>query len=124
MGQISLNIPQVGLPDTTEDVKVANNFTTIQNAINGNVDATNLSATAAQAAGVNQSGQTVKGSAIIATSQSVTSTSFTTLPTPDQVTGLVLSSQGLITVWYQATWQESVANAAAAVIMLNGVAPQ
>jgi hypothetical protein len=46
MGSISLQIPQIGLADTTEDVKVANNFSTIQTAINGNIDQTNLSATA------------------------------------------------------------------------------
>lgn len=42
MGQISLQQPQIGLPDTTEDVKIQNNFTTLQNVINGNIDDTNL----------------------------------------------------------------------------------
>lgn len=38
----SLNIPQVGLPDTTEDVKVANNFTTLSTWGNGNISDTDL----------------------------------------------------------------------------------
>jgi len=119
MGQISLNIPQIGLPDTTEDVKVANNFTTLQNTINGNIDSTNLSAATAQAAAVNQSGQTVKGATNIATSQSTTSTTYTTLATPDQVTGVVLPTNGLLLVTYDATWQESIAGAARAAIFIG-----
>jgi hypothetical protein len=42
MGTISLQNPTIGLPDTTEDVKVQNNFTTLQTVINGNIDDTNL----------------------------------------------------------------------------------
>jgi hypothetical protein len=42
MGTISLQIPQVGQPDTTEDVKIANDFTTIQTVINGNLNDANL----------------------------------------------------------------------------------
>lgn len=42
MGTISLVQPVVGQPDTTEDVKIQNNFTTIQNVINGNIDDSNL----------------------------------------------------------------------------------
>ena len=87
---------------------------------NGNVDATNISATLAQAAIVNQAGQVVKGAVNIATSESRTNTAYGLLATPDQVTGLVLPANGLIAVWYQATWQESVNSAAAAAIFLNG----
>jgi hypothetical protein len=119
MGTISLQIPVIGQPDTTEAPKIQNSLTAIQGAINGNIDGTNLTAAVSQAAGINVSGQTVKGSSIVPTSQSTGSTTFTTLGTPDQVTGLVLSTSGLITVWYQATWQESVANAAQAQIFLN-----
>lgn len=61
------------------------------------------------------------GSSIIPTSQSVTSTGLALLGTPDEVSGLVLPSDGLIEVLYQATWQESVAGAAQASICLNGI---
>jgi hypothetical protein len=43
MGVITLDLPVVGQPNTTEDVKVRNNFQTLQNTINGNIDASNLS---------------------------------------------------------------------------------
>jgi hypothetical protein len=119
MGTISLQVPTVGQPDTTEDVKVANNFTTIQTVINGNLDTTNLAPAVSQSAGVNASGQTVKGATIIATSQNTGSASYTTLTTPDQVTGIVLPSPGLLTVAYQATWQESVSGAGRAAIFIG-----
>lgn len=39
----------------------------------------------------------------IATTETRTSTAYGTMPTPDQVTGIVLPANGLIAVWYQAT---------------------
>ena len=119
MGQLNLQIPVVGQPDSTEDPKVASNFTAVQAVINGGLDGTNLSAALAQSAAVNQAGQTVKGAVNISTSQSTTSTTYTTLATPDQVTGIVLPTNGLIRVRYQAMWQSTVANASRAAIFLG-----
>lgn len=48
MGTISLQIPVLNQPDTTEDVKIQNDLTILQNVINGNIDPTNLSATTMQ----------------------------------------------------------------------------
>ncbi len=42
MTQISLETPEIGKPDKTEDQKIITCFTTIQTAINGNLDSTNL----------------------------------------------------------------------------------
>lgn len=42
MGQISLQIPQSGQPNSTEDPKVATDLSTIQTVINGNLDDTNM----------------------------------------------------------------------------------
>lgn len=119
MSQIALSIPQVGLSDQTEDPKVANDFTILQTWANGNVDGSNLSAAAAQSACINQAGQVVKGALSVAPSQSTTSATYTTLGTPDQVTGIVLPTNGLIAVWYQAIWAESVAGAARAAIFIG-----
>lgn len=119
MGQISLNLPQVGGTNAAQEPLIPGDFSTIQGAINGGLDATNITAGLAQSAIINQSGQTVKGSSIVATSQNTGSTTFTTLTTPDQVTGIVLPSPGLIQVWYEATWQNSVASAGAAAIFFN-----
>ena len=46
MGQISLNLPQIGLNNSTEDAKIPSDFTTLQTVINGNLDTTNISSTA------------------------------------------------------------------------------
>jgi hypothetical protein len=61
-----------------------------------------------------------RGTSNIATTQSTSSASFTTLATPDQVTNIVMPTNGLILVGFQGTWQESVSAAASACIALNG----
>lgn len=58
--QISLSIPQIGLPDTTEDVKIANNFTTIQTAFNGIVPGSWLSLAASTGWSVSVGGGQVR----------------------------------------------------------------
>jgi hypothetical protein len=59
------------------------------------------------------------GSSIIPASESRTNTAYGTLPTPDQVAGLVLPVDGLIEVSYQASWQGSVAFAGGAALFLG-----
>lgn len=119
MSQIALQIPQSGALNATEDPKIASDMTMLQNVINGGIDATNISASLAQAALVNYSGVTVKGATNISTAQSTSSTSYTTLATPDQVAGVTLNTNGLIAVWFQGTWQSSIATAGEAAIFLN-----
>lgn len=120
MGTISYTIPTAGSTlNSIADPQIATALQTLLTWANGNIDAINLSNALAQSAGVNESGQTVKGVSNIATSQSTSSTSFTALATPDQVTGITLPTNGLIAVWYWATWQESVRGAASADIFLG-----
>ena len=78
-------------------------------------DGTNWYVLAAENAGSSVSG----GASNIATSQSTSSTTYTTLSTPDQVNGIVLPTNGLIAVNYWATWQESVQGAARAAIFIG-----
>jgi hypothetical protein len=65
------------------------------------------------------SGTGVRGATNISTSQSTSSTTYTTLATPDQVAGIVLPTNGLIAVWYYADWQESILGAARAAIFIG-----
>lgn len=119
MATLSYTVPVPGTDlNSVADPEIATALSTILTFANGNIDATNLLASAAQSAGMNQAGQTVKGAVNIATSQSTSSTSFVTLATPDQITGIVLPANGLIYVWYQAIWQASV-GAGSAAIFLN-----
>lgn len=120
MGTISYTVPTAGSDlNSVADAEVSTALTTLKTWANGNIDAVNLSNTLAASACVNESGQTVKGAVSISASESTSSTSYTTLNTPDQVTGIVLPSNGLIRVWYWATWQESVAGGAAAAIFIG-----
>lgn len=97
------------------------NFDAVVTWANGNVDANNMNASAAQSAGMNQSTQVVKGSAIIPASQGTASTVFTKLATPDQVTGVTVPTGGLIAVWFRAIWATSVSAAGLAAICVNDV---
>lgn len=121
MGQISLSLPQVGGTNASQEPLIPGDFTTVQNVINGNLDSNNIANTLAQSATVNTGTQTVKGATNIATSESRTNVAYGTLTTPDQVSGIVLPSNGLIAVWYQAMWQCSVAvaNTAQAAIFIG-----
>lgn len=60
-----------------------------------------------------------RGKSIIATTESRTNTAYGKLTTPDQVTGVVLPTDALIAVGFQATWQESVNDAARAAIFVG-----
>lgn len=64
-------------------------------------------------------GDPSRGAVSITTSESRTNIAYGTMPTPDQVTGIVLPTNGLIAVWYQAAWQESIAGSARAAIFLG-----
>jgi hypothetical protein len=55
---------------------------------------------------------------IIPTAESRNNAAYGTLPTPDQVT-VVLPTDGLLKILFQATWQESVTNAARAAIFIG-----
>lgn len=59
------------------------------------------------------------GITAIATTESRTNTAYGTLTTPDQVAGVVLPANGLLQIGYQATWQESVNNAARAALFIG-----
>ena len=120
MTSFSYTLPVAGTTlNSIADPEIASALQTLLTWGNGNIDGVNVTAAFAQSASVNQGAQTVKGASIIATSQSVTSTTYTTLATPDQITGLAVPANGLLRVWYNATWQESVASAARAAIFIG-----
>lgn len=105
-----------GAPNTASDVTTA--FTQAQTSIN-NVDAEQFTDALAQYTGVNNGSHVGRGKCIIATSEARTSTSYGTHTTPDQVTGIVVPSDGLLFIHYSATWQESVSGAARAAIFIG-----
>ncbi|MBJ7348666.1 MAG: hypothetical protein JHC87_08875 [Thermoleophilaceae bacterium] len=60
-----------------------------------------------------------RGKSIVATTEARSNTAFGLMTTPDRVQGITLPADGLISVAFQAIWQESVANAATAAIFIG-----
>lgn len=126
----TLSLPVTLVANTNENVNDLNsNLNAIVSWANGSVDFNNLanagvtpdklSTTLAQYLGITNAANTGRGKAIIATTESRTNVAFGTMTTADQVTGIVLPTDGLICVLYQATWQESVSAAASAGIFVG-----
>lgn len=84
------------------------------------VDASQIDSGLLQQAGLTGNSIVRRGKFSQAAAETRTNTVFGTLGTPDQVTNLVLPTDGLIFVLYHALWQESVVNTARAGIHLNG----
>lgn len=59
------------------------------------------------------------GATNITTEEARTNVAYGTLTTPDQVTGIVMPTDGLICVAFQAMWKESVVGAARAAIFIG-----
>jgi len=130
MGTISLSIPQTGQPDATEEPKITNDLTLIQTLLNGRLDTNNfdpaagitaaqLASAITQAAGVNDGTTVRSGKSIIATSESLSSTSYGLMATPDRVQNVVLPTDGLILVAYHALWRQSTQGSALAALFLG-----
>lgn len=93
---------------------------TTEKITDGNVTAAKLEDTPYQDAGLNSAGVVRRGVTSIATEETTTSTTYTTLTTPDQVANVVLPTDGLIFVNYRALWKlTGASNAGAASIFLN-----
>jgi hypothetical protein len=97
--------------------KLADASVTTAKLIDANVTADKLADTAKL--GLTSSSGTRRGKSIIATTESRTNTSYGLMTTPDRVSGIVLPTDGFIVVMYQATWQESVKNAARVSLFLG-----
>jgi hypothetical protein len=94
MATISLQIPAVGNPNTTEDPKIASNFTVLETLLNGNLDTENL------AVALTQGLFTIR-SVLVSTTLAIGDLAvcgpsvLATLPTPtsaDQVVGVYAAS--------------------------------
>lgn len=149
MALINPTLPTIGQPNSTEDQDVLNALTTIVAAINGGLDAANITdgslttaelataagivggqiadgtlsasklATAVQAAAGLNGASTRRGKCNVPGAEARASATYGTLTTPDQVASITLPTDGLIAVMYQAQMQESVAGAGRAAIFVG-----
>jgi hypothetical protein len=118
MATINPTLPTPGQPRGSEESDMLNAFNALLAEFNGNVDEANLKTALKQILGVSDGTTPRRGKSIIPGTETRTNVAYGTLPTPDQVT-VTLPTDGHIFVAYQATWQESVAQAARAAIFID-----
>lgn len=118
-----------GQPNNVEDIH--DRFDEVKDYVNsdGWVNSARLQATAASSnietsgewekLGVSNGSTVRRGKSIVATEEARTNTAYGLMATPDRVQNVVLPTDGLIFVAYQAAWKESVDNAAKAAIFLG-----
>jgi hypothetical protein len=125
LSELAYPLPEIGEPSLAADPRTLEALINIKAWSNGQIDATNLKALGITleklaAESVNESkltkavaellnnktagGETKKS--IIATEQTRENAAYGTLTTPDEVT-VTMPTNGLIAVWYSATWQQS-----------------
>lgn len=129
MSQINPSLPIVGPSDSTEEPKIVTALSQILSVLNGNIDDTNIAGAGLSEAaladalmaklGITKGSNVRRGKSIVATSESRSNVAYGLLATPDRVQNLVLPTDGLIAVSYQALWQESVAGAGRAALFLG-----
>lgn len=107
MGTVSLDLPIIGNNNSTEDPKIRSNFSALQTAVNGNLNADNLLASDADKLGLNYTGVVHRGKSIIATEESRTNVAFGLMTTPDRVLSVALPTDGLISIAYMAMFKSS-----------------
>lgn len=105
---------------TTADATQVNaRYAPLYAALNGALDVDNILAAVKEKLGLSDASTVRRGRTVVATAQGRTNTAYGTLATPDQVSSVVMPTDGLILVWYRATWQESVDGAARAAIFVG-----
>lgn len=108
---------QAGTPENVGHVE--SNFQDVRSWANGNIDGVNMTTGAKEFLALNDGTTVRRGKTIIASAENTTSTTYTTLTTPDQVSNVVLPTDGLIYIWYTALWFDTVASAARAAIFIG-----
>lgn len=117
MGLISPTLPTLGQPNSTEDVDILDALTQLVNLVNGQLDGANL--VAGLRADIGSSADRRRSSNMVTAAEARTSASFGLLTTPDRVSGIVLSTDGLMFIAYQALWKESVTNTGRAAVFVG-----
>ena len=105
--------------NSVDATQLATDSVTTAKIADGAVTADEIAAADAARLGLSRTGTVSRGKSIIATAESSTNASYGTLTTPDQVANIVLPTDGLIFVVYQAAWKESVVGAGEAALFLN-----
>ena len=105
--------------DCLDKIRVSVNDIDEEQLAANSVTAAKFDGTLAEYTGVNDGTTVRRGKSIIAASESRSSSTYGTLTTPDQVSNVVLPTDGLIFVSYQATWLSSATGSARASVFVG-----
>lgn len=94
-------------------------FDPLYNALNGALTYDNMAAAFLAWLGVSDGSNVRRGKSIIATEESRTNTAYGTLTTPDQVSSLVMPTDGLFLIGFQALIKSSVSAAGNAALFIG-----
>lgn len=112
--------PHTFTAGTTADASQVNaRYLPLYTALNGALDTDNFLPAVLDKIGVSSAATIRRGKSIIATEEARTNTAYGLLTTPDRVQNVVLPTDGLIAVVYQALWKGSVATTPRAAIFLG-----
>jgi hypothetical protein len=107
---MATTVPNTFVNGTNADATQMNaNFAAVTAAVDG----------VAAAAGVTTPAPKMRGMSSVAGAENRVSAAYGLMATPDRVTGIVLPTNGLLVVTFQAWWNESVSAAARAAIFLG-----
>jgi hypothetical protein len=87
--------------------QVMANLEALRSYINGSIGVDSLDSALLPILAVNDASNVRRGKKIIPGTESRSNTTYGTMPTPDQVSNVVLPTDGLIAIAYQALWQET-----------------
>jgi hypothetical protein len=120
--------PSVGEKNVNAEPKVDTALNEIKTVVNGEINSENIAEKGVEKSRLSETLQTELSSfvglpleskkSIVATEQGRTSASYGVLTTPDEVS-VVMATNGLIAVAYQAMWKQSVATTARAAIFVG-----
>lgn len=137
MADINPTIPSVGELNSTADPKIRTALNTLVATVNA-LEAANFSAgavdttallddgvtaekldptTVGAVLGIGQSGTVRRGKCIVATEETRTNSAYGKLTTPDEVASVVVPTDGLLAIQYDATWSSSAVAARAAIFL-------
>lgn len=104
---------------TAADASAPGGFAHTRKIARGLWDGTQWIAIAPMVGGVFGSLDKTSGASIVAAEEARTNSSYGVLTTPDRVSSIVLPTGGLLAIWYQALWKQSVDGAARAAIFIG-----
>jgi hypothetical protein len=108
MGLLDFSLPSIGELVSLSDPKIRQALSDIKDVINGELDDTNIDSDLLASLGYSSDALKRRDVISIDTEETTSSSSFTTLTTPDIVENIVVPEGGILFIHYQALWKSAV----------------